>query len=69
MPVERRGARGWCVVGGMFHLVQRLAGFPWGLVEELLEEQRVVVAGVCNPANVEDQKLLPLTLPLPVREG
>jgi hypothetical protein len=55
-----RHARGWIVFGGMFHLVQQLSGTPWSVVERVLEEQRFVLAGVVNLADVFDQDLLPL---------
>jgi hypothetical protein len=55
-----RHARGWYVVGGMFTLVTQLRRTPWNVVERVLEEQRFVLAGVINRANVDDQDLLPL---------
>jgi hypothetical protein len=73
LPSEFPGAgrRGWFVVGGMFRLVDRLSGYPWSLVEGLVDDQRFVLAGVINRADAEDQMLITLMLtpPLGGQEG
>jgi hypothetical protein len=60
-----REARGWFVIGAMFHLAARLRGQPWGLVEDVLENQRFVLAGVINRAEACDRALIPLILTPP----
>lgn len=60
MQENRIEERASYVVGGIFHLVQTLKGYPWSVVELLLDEQRHVLEHVINRANVHDQKLIPL---------
>jgi hypothetical protein len=60
MPRALRKARGWHVVGGMFHLAHQLWETPWGVVERVLDEQRFVLARVINRTNVHDRNLIPL---------
>lgn len=44
----------------MFYLVSQLRGTCWCVVVRILEEQRHVLAGVLDAANMFDQNLLPL---------
>jgi hypothetical protein len=46
-------------------------GYPWSLVESLVDDQRFVLAGVINRADAEDQMLITLMLtpPLGGQEG
>jgi hypothetical protein len=55
-----RKARGWHVIGGMFHLTHQLWNTEWSVVERILDEQRLILARVINRRSVHDQSLIPL---------